>query len=141
MCGSSTSAKGSVETNTNEEAWHYGGAGFSVFFDAKSFQSDAVSTYFATASTLQNPGRYNADGAAYPDLAAQSEAFVICYESCYYAVSGTSCSCPTVAGFLAMAHQWYATCYGNYGSGYYDDLVSELSNVNGISSLMLVQFK
>jgi len=100
--GSTANLEADGTGSTDETAWYYSGGGFSVYFDALSFQKDAVDDYFDNASILPDSSRYNRNGAAYPDLSAQSVAYVICYEGGYYAVSGTSCSCPAVAGMFAL---------------------------------------
>lgn len=92
----------SLDKSTNELGWYYSGGGFSIFFDRKPFQDQAVNDYLSSVSSLPPASRYNRNGAAYPDLSAQAVDFVICYNELYYAVSGTSASCPTVAGMVAL---------------------------------------
>jgi len=77
-------------------------ADFQLFFEAKSFQQAAVEEYLTTASNLPSSSRYNSKGRAYPDVSAQSVAYIICYELGFYSVSGTSCSCPSVAGMVSL---------------------------------------
>lgn len=95
-----------VEGNTGETAWYYGGGGFSVFFDAKDWQKTAVSDYLQSGITLPPSQRYRSAGRAYPDLSAQSVSYIICYELSFYSVSGTSCSCPTVAGMISVINDY-----------------------------------
>jgi len=91
-----------VDANTGETAWLDSGGGFSLYFERPSWQDDAVEQYFATASNLPDSSKYNADGRGYPDISAQSVDFIICVDSQYWTVSGTSCSCPSVAGMIAL---------------------------------------
>jgi len=91
-----------VDESTGEVGWVDSGGGFSVFFDRQSWQDAAVEQYFATASHLPDSSKYNANGRAYPDISAQAVSFIICVDSEYWSVSGTSCSCPSVAGMISL---------------------------------------
>jgi tripeptidyl-peptidase-1 len=88
---------------SEEEGWYYSGGGFSVYFDREDWQADAVNNYLNNEDvTLPDSDRYSSTGRGYPDISAQSEYFIIAYEGAFYSVSGTSCSCPTIAGMFAM---------------------------------------
>jgi len=89
-------------TSTGEVSWIDSGGGFSLYFDRQSWQDDAVEQYFATASSLPDSSKYNANGRGYPDISAQSVDYIICVDSEYWIVSGTSCSCPSVAGMISL---------------------------------------
>lgn len=91
-----------------ESAWDCGGGGFSNEFDTPSWQADAVSAYFATASAagvLPDAKLYNAGGRGYPDLAAlggQTNPYCVSHAGgSFSGVAGTSASCPVVAGIFA----------------------------------------
>jgi tripeptidyl-peptidase-1 len=92
----------SVTDFTDEVAWVDSGGGFSWFFDRQKWQNDAVDTYYDTVSKLPNTTKFNYNGRGYPDLSAQSVDFIICWESSYWSVSGTSCSSPSVGGMIAL---------------------------------------
>eukprot|EP00484_Ammonia_sp_Unknown_P002348 CAMPEP_0197074278 /NCGR_PEP_ID=MMETSP1384-20130603/211028_1 /TAXON_ID=29189 /ORGANISM="Ammonia sp." /LENGTH=723 /DNA_ID=CAMNT_0042513119 /DNA_START=106 /DNA_END=2277 /DNA_ORIENTATION=- len=92
-----------VADSTGETAWLYSGGGFSIYFPAPEWQSNAISSYLNNADIeLPDSSRYEATGRAYPDISAQSVDYVIAYDSAFYLVSGTSASSPTVAGMISM---------------------------------------
>ena len=129
---------GLSEDSTTEEAWTYSGGGFSTFFTQKSFQTDAISYYLENADNLPDSSKYVSTGAGYPDLAAQSEYFVICDGGSYWAMSGTSASCPTVAGMIALINDarlaagkstlgWLnPAIYGIYNNGEQSDYFTDI---------------
>lgn len=88
-------------SSTDEIAWSYSGGGFSNYFDRPSWQESAVTTYLEIAD-LDLSCSWNEDGRGYPDISAQSVDFVIEWEGELAAVSGTSCSAPTVGGIFAL---------------------------------------
>ena len=47
-------------------------------------------------------GRYNSEGRAFPDISAQSVNYIIRYGGNWVGVAGTSCSCPLIAGMIAL---------------------------------------
>eukprot|EP01084_Bolivina_argentea_P255178 429118_1 len=97
------SAQTSADYNTGEEAWLYSGGGFSMYFDAPDWQTNAINSYLNDADiTLPDSARYTSTGRAYPDISAQSVDYVIAYDQEFYLVSGTSASSPTVAGMISM---------------------------------------
>jgi len=91
-----------VAESTGETAWTSSGGGFSWFFERQSWQDEAVNQYFSTVSRLPAETRYNSLGRGYPDLSAQSVSYLICVSNEFVSVSGTSCSCPSVAGMIAL---------------------------------------
>lgn len=131
---------GGIASDTTEEAWTYSGGGFSSFFDQKSFQKEAINYYLNNNDNLPDSSKYVSTGAGYPDLSAQSEDFVICDSGSYWAVSGTSAACPTVAGMIALVNDarlangksslgWLnPAIYGIYNDGsqsdYFNDIVT-----------------
>eukprot|EP00051_Salpingoeca_urceolata_P028123 m.485131 g.485131 ORF g.485131 m.485131 type:complete len:560 (-) comp23662_c0_seq1:50-1729(-) len=90
------------------EAASFSGGGFSAakYFQRNQscpWQNDAVSTYFQRASSTLPPAKmYNAEGCGYPDMSALGVGFEVCLDLLYLQVSGTSASCPTVAGVIAL---------------------------------------
>jgi len=80
------------------------GGGFSNYFSRPSYQDNAVSTYFKTAS-LPNSALYNATGRGYPDVSAifgLNIPYCIVADGKYYGVAGTSASSPVVASMIGL---------------------------------------
>ena len=81
-----------VPDPTKPVAWSGSGGGFSWTFDSLSYQEKIVSGYLSAASnatSFPNPGTFNANGRAYPDISA-------------VAVDGTSQSSPIMAGIFSL---------------------------------------
>ena len=92
----------SVGGTTNvepERAVSFSAGGFSNRFARPSYQEDAVSTYLEKLGS-QWSGLYNASGRGFPDVAAQSENFMIYDYGELVSVDGTSCAAPTFAGVI-----------------------------------------
>jgi len=79
---------------------------------------------------LPSSSRYRSTGRAYPDLSAQSVNYIICYELSFYSVSGTSCSCPTVAGMIAIIND-YRLANGLSRLGFLNPLIYSLYDEDG----------
>jgi len=126
---------------SEEVAWSNSGGGFSVYFDRLPFQQEAVQTYLTeNKESLPDASRFNEDGRAYPDIAVQAVGYVIAYDSALYTVSGTSCSCPVVAGMFSTINDRRLSAgkaplgyvlpalYSLYGEGsmeeYFNDITS-----------------
>jgi hypothetical protein len=79
------------------------GGGFSINYPQPAWQSAAVSGYFTTAAGLGkiHEAGYAANGRAYPDISLAGMNYVVVIGGASYAVSGTSASCPAVAGFFS----------------------------------------
>jgi len=90
------------EKSTGEVAWTYSGGGFSIFFEEPSWQSGAVSNYFDQDIDYPDEERYDTGMRGLPDIAAQSVDYIIAVGGDWYLVSGTSASCPVVAGMISM---------------------------------------
>lgn len=94
-----------------EKAWIDGGGGFSNTFAAPVYQKDVVASYLAAASAagkLPTASHFNSTGRGYPDVAALAgDQNPYCYASTLFfnssmtSASGTSASCPVVAGLFA----------------------------------------
>jgi hypothetical protein len=79
------------------------GGGFSTYYPQPAWQAAAVSGYFTTAAGLgKSPAAgYAANGRAYPDMSLAGMNYVIVTGGISFAVSGTSASCPAVAGLIS----------------------------------------
>jgi tripeptidyl-peptidase I len=79
------------------------GGGFSTYYPQLTWQSAAVSGYFPTAATLSKSPKtgYAANGRAYPDVSLAGINYEVIIGGNKYDVSGTSASCPAVAGLFS----------------------------------------
>jgi hypothetical protein len=79
------------------------GGGFSTYYPQPAWQAAAVSGYFNVAAGLGNSptAGYAANGRAYPDISLAGIAYEIIIGGSIHLVSGTSASCPAVAGFIS----------------------------------------
>lgn len=92
-----------------ESAWSCGGGGFSDTFTAPDWQKDAVENYLniaAAQGVLPSTSLFTKTGRGYPDLAAlggQVNPYCVAYRGgSFGGVSGTSASCPVVAGIFSQ---------------------------------------
>ena len=86
-----------------EHGWAYSGGGFSTAFEMPSWQNETVAAYLeAQGSALPSSKLWPRGGRAIPDVAAVGTHFQV--ESSGYTgdVTGTSASCPTFAGLVAV---------------------------------------
>lgn len=79
------------------------GGGFSNYFPRPSYQDGAVRGYLRTLGT-QFTGLYNPSGRAYPDISAQSQAYVTVWDGMFVSLDGTSASTPTASAILALVN-------------------------------------
>lgn len=77
------------------------GGGFSTVFDAHDYTREAVDGYLARRTPF--PG-YRRSGRAYPDLSLAGYGYEVVIGGDLYALSGTSCSAPTVAGMASLVN-------------------------------------
>lgn len=75
--------------------------GFSNRWARPVWQQAAVTKYLES-SDLPDNRRYHTTGRGFPDVAAQSENFMVILDLIPYPVSGTSCASPTVAGIVSL---------------------------------------
>jgi len=92
---------GAVQT-TGETAWSYSGGTFSIYFETPDWQQAAYDNYFAQDIAYPKHSRYTKNMRGVPDIAAQSVAYIVAVDGAFWSVSGTSCSCPAVAGMVSM---------------------------------------
>ncbi|KAI9054253.1 hypothetical protein LZ554_001421 [Drepanopeziza brunnea f. sp. 'monogermtubi'] len=83
--------------------YYASGSGFSEYFPRPSYQDAVVPTYVRNMQG-EHRGLFNAAGRAYPDLAAQGLYFKYVWNDTVRIVSGTSASCPLMAGVLGLVN-------------------------------------
>ncbi|KAJ5819571.1 Tripeptidyl-peptidase sed2 [Penicillium riverlandense] len=84
-----------------ESAVSFSSGGFSDVWERPSYQNDAVSAYLEVLGD-QYAGLFNPKGRAFPDVAAQGANFAVYSAGSLVSLEGTSCSCPTFAGVIAL---------------------------------------
>lgn len=93
-------------SSTSTSALITSGGGYSTVVKPLSYMKDAVATYARRAHNLPPSAAYNAEGRAYPDVAALGHNFLIVYGSdsvpFFLPVDGTSASSPVFAGVVAL---------------------------------------
>jgi tripeptidyl-peptidase-1 len=89
-----------------ESAWSGSSGGFSNIFSQPSWQTDAVTTFLATASaagSLPDTSLFDSSGRGFPDISAQSVNFPVVANGVTLAtVAGTSCASPTASGVFGL---------------------------------------
>jgi len=89
----------------DETAWRSGGGGFSDTFPQPAYQMEAVAAYSADEAANFPPQElWNQTGRGYPDVAAlggRKNPYCVATGGRWGGVSGTSASCPVVAGIFA----------------------------------------
>lgn len=86
-----------------EEADGLSSGGFSLRWPRPSWQKLAVDTYVKMMDAdMPDVKKYRSAGRGFPDIAAQSENYMVTIDLIPYPVSGTSCSSPTVAGIISL---------------------------------------
>jgi len=78
------------------------GGGFSVYASQPAFQTEFVAKYLNSSKTLPPSSYFNAQGRAYPDVAADGHNFLIFMDGAWTTVGGTSAAAPTFAGIVAI---------------------------------------
>ncbi|KAJ6023848.1 Peptidase S8/S53 subtilisin/kexin/sedolisin [Penicillium herquei] len=84
-----------------EKAVYFSSGGFSDLWERPSWQDDAVKSYLTKLGNKWE-GLFNANGRAFPDVAAQGENYAIYEKGSLSSVDGTSCAAPTFAGVIAL---------------------------------------
>lgn len=85
------------------------GGGFSEYYSQPSWQAEAVTGYFNTVlGTSSSPAEYSSNSfttkRGYPDISALGNIYQIVANENIIGVSGTSASCPVVAGMVALVN-------------------------------------
>ncbi|KAM3481591.1 hypothetical protein MY5147_000577 [Beauveria neobassiana] len=85
----------------NEKNHFVSGGGFSEYFARPKYQDAAVARYLEKLGG-RHGGLYNAEGRAYPDVAAMGYRIVTMWNGKTKVVDGTSASAPIFAGIVAL---------------------------------------
>jgi len=75
------------------------GGGFSAYYARPSWQTDAVSAYFAQVSPASG---YNPSGRGYPDVALIGVQYEVVIQNTMQSLYGTSCSTPVFAAMITL---------------------------------------
>jgi tripeptidyl-peptidase-1 len=94
-------AVGSVHGTAPETASTFSSGGFSNYWGAPDYQTDAVAAFLKAQGTT-NKGLFNASGRGYPDVSAQGENVQIVSGGTTEGVDGTSCSSPIFASVIGL---------------------------------------
>ncbi|KAI0356264.1 family S53 protease-like protein [Trametes cingulata] len=92
---------GATQGTAPEIAAPISSGGFSNFFPAPKYQSDAVSSYLSALGST-NAGLFNTTGRAYPDVSAAGTLYQVIINGTVTSVSGTSASTPLFASVVAL---------------------------------------
>ncbi|KAH8989845.1 peptidase S8/S53 domain-containing protein [Lactarius deliciosus] len=84
------------------------GGGFSDYFPRPVYQDVAVSAFLERQGT-QYSGFYNPEGRGIPDIAAQAFMLPAVVRNDGFAMDGTSCSAPIVAGTISLLNDYLIT--------------------------------
>ncbi|KAJ7170953.1 family S53 protease [Mycena filopes] len=94
-------AVGSTHGNIPETGSTFSSGGFSNYWSAPDYQTDAVAAFLKAQGTT-NKGLFNVSGRGYPDVSAQGENVQIVSGGTTEGVDGTSCSSPIFASVIAL---------------------------------------
>jgi tripeptidyl-peptidase I len=84
-----------------ERAVSFSSGGFSIYHAQPSYQSATVPAYLKSINTTY-ASFFNASGRGIPDVSAQGSGFAVIDKGFMSSLSGTSASCPTFAGIVAL---------------------------------------
>lgn len=115
-----TAVGGTTKVNP-EVAVSFSGGGFSQYFTQPSYQTPAVSA-FLSGLGIKFTGMFNPTGRAYPDLAAQSNGFLVVVGGETTSVGGTSASFPTVAAVFSLLND-FRLSQGKTSLGFINPLI------------------
>lgn len=117
-----------------EQADELSSGGFSLRWPRPDWQKSAADAYVQrTDDDMADRTRYRSAGRGFPDVAAQSENYLVTLDLIPYPVSGTSCSSPTVAGIVSLLNDLRLQ-QGQPSLGYlnpllYSDLASTFTDI------------
>lgn len=89
---------------TGEVVDSISGGGFTDYWETPEWQKDAVKAYQGACLTNKCPplNTWNQNGRGYPDIAAQSESFLVVTYGISMPVAGTSAACPSASGIIGL---------------------------------------
>jgi len=90
------------ETPTQEMADPISGGGFSDYWPRPSWQNAAIENFIKNGRGNPPAQYWNQTGRGYPDVAAQSEFYLVVMDRIPLPVSGTSAAAPATAGIFAL---------------------------------------
>ncbi|KAB5585212.1 tripeptidyl-peptidase [Coniochaeta sp. 2T2.1] len=94
-------AVGATTGTSPERAVGFSSGGFSIYHKRPSYQDGAVPKYLVSIGTTYNQF-FDMTGRGIPDVAAQGSSFAVIDKGRSARLSGTSASCPTFAGVVAL---------------------------------------
>jgi tripeptidyl-peptidase I len=78
------------------------GGGFSTYYSAPAWQSDALSAFFADSTQPPPAAGFNHNGRGYPDVSLIATRYPVMLEGALYNLYGTSASSPALGAFLSQ---------------------------------------
>ncbi|KZV69417.1 subtilisin-like protein [Peniophora sp. CONT] len=93
---------GATQNVDPEVAASFSSGGFSTYFAAPSYQTNATTKYLSAIGPVANAGLYNASGRGYPDVALIGNHVEIISNGTMKPVLGTNCSSPIFASIIAL---------------------------------------
>jgi tripeptidyl-peptidase-1 len=90
-------------TDVPETAAFLSAGGFSNVFEAPSYQTDAIQTYFSSLGD-EYAGLFNTSGRGYPDVAAYGMRIPVVNSTANILLGGTSASSPIFASVIALVN-------------------------------------
>jgi tripeptidyl-peptidase-1 len=92
---------GGTTNPANEHATAFSSGGFSIYHEQPVWQKDAVKSYLDSIGDTYAPF-FNRTGRGFPDVAAQSDRFVVHNGLFWTVIGGTSAASPVMAGVVAL---------------------------------------
>jgi len=120
-------------TPTGEATDSISGGGFSDYWPMPAYQQAATAYYFKNAQGLPPAQNWNQTGRGYPDVAAQSEMFVVVQDGVPLpGVGGTSCASPSFTGVISLLNDARLAA-GKTALGFLNPLIYQIAPANANS--------
>jgi len=127
-CQGRSCASGGTEQAVSYPQAHFAsGGGFSWVANMPSYQQLLVSRYLSSGVQLPPTGYFNAQGHAFPHVAALGSQVLIESQGTIEPVGGTSCSSPIFAGILTLLNDYVNTKTGK-PLGFVSPLLFKMAN-------------
>ncbi|TMW58418.1 hypothetical protein Poli38472_009977 [Pythium oligandrum] len=81
------------------------GGGFSTLFERPSYQDDVITKFLDDTASEGLSSMFNANGRAYPDVAALGHAFPVYQNGAMYPTDGTSVSAPIISSMVVLLNK------------------------------------